>query len=342
MRRNKAFAFGFLFFSISIIFFVHFVLVGATITADRFSYVPSIGLSFIVACFFERFSAGVFFRTTDKALVFVSGILIIAMLGLVAHRRCRVWTDSITLWDDVIAKEPNSTYAAFLGNEHIGCALMQIGQPEAAMTHFLKAMEYNPRDARAHYNLGNALMQVGRPADAVAEYRKALRIDSGYAFAHYNLAVALRQLGLTDEAIAEYRKALSIDPSDALAHNNLADALLQRGLTDEAVAEYRKALDLDHQYFDAYCNLGIALMRERRAADAVACFQNALNVAPADLTTLNHLCNFFLKIGKTDLAVGAAGKALALAKSTGRENLAREIAGNMEEMKKGEATQSKN
>jgi tetratricopeptide (TPR) repeat protein len=333
-RRNKAFVFGFLFFSITIIFLVHFVPVGATITADRFSYIPFIGLSFIVAFCFENLVSGGYLRSASKALFIVPGILIIAILGFAAHQRCRVWKDSVTLWRDVLDKNPNNPYVVFISNEHSGTALIQIGQTEEAISHFLKALEINPRDAKAHYNLGNALMQERRTAEAVAEYRKALNIDPDYAMAHHNLAVALQQLGRIDEAVVEYRKALSINPYDALAHFNLADALLRHGLTDDAIFHYRKAVDLDPWYFDAYCNLGVALMQMHRTADAVVCFQNALNAAPADLTTLSNLCVTFMKIERADLAIIAAEKAMSLAKSTGRKALAQEIAGKIEELRR--------
>jgi Flp pilus assembly protein TadD len=324
-RKNRVFLFGFLFFSIAVLFLVHVVPVGATITADRFTYLPYLGLSFIIASAVESVMTGVRSQGALEGILVTTVILALATLGMAAYQRCKVWNNSITLWSDVLDKYPRNPYSAFIGNEYCGSALMQAGRTGEALTHLRMAAAINPVDPKARYNLGNALMQVQKTTEAVVEYRMATELDSGYALAHHNLAVALRQLGRSDEAVAEFRKALGIDPLDPLAHSNLADALMQLGRTEEAIAEYRKALDLDPGNFNLYCNLGMAFMQEHNAAETADCFQQALNVAPADLGVLSNLCATFMKIGRPDLAVTTAEQAMALARSMGDEALAREI-----------------
>ena len=121
-RRSKAFVFGFGFFLINVIFILHFIPVGATVTADRFSYCAYIGLSFIIAYCFKTIVSGLpstgngktggYLHIVSKTLVIVPGILIIAVLGFAAHERCRVWKNSVTLWTDVLASAPDRSQAA--------------------------------------------------------------------------------------------------------------------------------------------------------------------------------------------------------------------------------------
>jgi len=324
-RRSRTVIFGFFFFLITVFFILHVIPVGATVTADRFTYIPYIGLSFVIAWYFAFLLKRASKNVIGSGLLLSVGIVVIALASCAAHERCKVWNNSITLWSDVLDKYPRNPYSAFIGNEYCGSALMQAGRTGEALTHLRMAAAINPVDPKARYNLGNALMQVQKTTEAVVEYRMATELDSGYALAHHNLAVALRQLGRSDEAVAEFRKALGIDPLDPLAHSNLADALMQLGRTEEAIAEYRKALDLDPGNFNLYCNLGMAFMQEHNAAETADCFQQALNVAPADLGVLSNLCATFMKIGRPDLAVTTAEQAMALARSMGDEALAREI-----------------
>ena len=144
-----------------------------------------------------------------------------------------------------------------------------------------------------------------------------------------------------DEAIAEYRNVLSVDSSNTIARNNLAGMLMQHGRYDEAVAQYRRALELDPRCIEARLNLGRVFLKSGQAGDADACFNRAVEVNSSDLDSLHRLCEVFVQIGKLGYAIKAASQAMILAKSTGQEELAREIAGNIEEMKREDALQSK-
>jgi tetratricopeptide (TPR) repeat protein len=332
-RHYRAVVFGYLFFLVSIIFIVHFIPVGSTITADRFSYVAYIGLSVIAAagCEFLLSHMPLKGRTAFAA---AAGILVASVLTFASWERCRVWKDSVTLWTDVVGKEQQGAGDAYLGNEHLGAALVRTGRAEEGMSHLLKAVAADPTYAFDHDNLGNALSQLNRLDEAIREYRTALHLNPSYTHAHLDLANALRQLGRSDEAIAEYRATLAIDPGNAMANNNLAGMLHGLGRIDDAVALCRKAVALEPQSMEANFNLGIALMQVKRAVEADSFFRAAVAVAPSDLGTLNRLCQSFMKMGRTDLAVSAAGKAMALAKSTGQDDLAQAIAQNIEDMKR--------
>ncbi len=396
-RRNRALVFGLLFFSITIMFLLHFIPVGATITADRFSYIPYIGLSFIVAVCFENLVSGGYPGRGVKALIFAAGILVVAALAFAAHQRCRVWKNSVTLWSDVIAKEPangepytnlgaalittgkadealqyiqkaislhdslayfnlgvilknagkfNEALAAFQNVTNycsngaqlyamIGSLLLQSGDVDGALVNYRKAVRVYPDSVELLNGLGYALLHAGQYGEAAAECRSALSKNVGNAITRLNLADALRQLGRTDDAIAEYRSALNIDSSNTIARNNLAGMLRQLGRTDDAVAEYRRALESDPRSIEARLNLGRVLLKSGKPGDADACFNEAVEVNSSDLDSLHHLCEVFMQIRQPEYAIKAANQALMVAKASGLEAVAREIAGNIEEMRRG-------
>ena len=113
----------------------------------------------------------------------------------------------------------------------------------------------------------------GQWEEAIACYQKAIELDPKLAKAHYNLGLALADKGQLDEAIASYKKALAIDPKHAMAHYDLGIALVRTAQVDEAIVWYKKAIALDPKYAEAHCNLGQAFRTQGRFAEALAAVQ---------------------------------------------------------------------
>jgi len=222
------------------------VLIGS-IMAERFLYLPSVGLAgFVVAALYALGRRLPFQRIASARAAWAA--LGIACLALAARTYARNfdWLDDLSLWTS--------------------------------------AVDVCPGSAKTHYTLGNALAQLpGRMPDAIAEYQAALRIDPNYAVAHYNLGNALAQLpGRMPDAIAEYRAALRIDPGYAQARANLGLALVSSGAPlQEAVAEYQAALRINPDLAEAHFNLGTALAQlPGRLPDAIAQYEAALRIRP--------------------------------------------------------------
>ena len=167
--------------------------------------------------------------------------------------------------------------------------MLQKGQADEAITHYQKALQINPDNAEAHYNLGNVLLKKGSVDEAITHYQKALQINPDYAEAHNNLGNALLQKGSVDEAIAHYQKALQINPDYAEAHYNLGNALLQKGRVDEAITHYQKALQIKPGNAKAHYNFGNALLQKGRVDAAIAQYQQALQIKPDSPGFLNNL-----------------------------------------------------
>jgi tetratricopeptide (TPR) repeat protein len=250
------------------------VQAGSQVMADRFLYLPQIGLCMALVWGTAHIAGSRCYRRWLFAAV---SALVVAGFMACAWQQTSYWQNGETLWTHTLACTSQNSIA----HNGLGTALTHRGQVDEAIIHFRKALEIEPTYVEAHYNLGLALVGRGHVDEAMAHFRKALEIKPGLAEAHGNLGYALANRGQVDEAIAHYRKALEIKPDDVRAHNNLGIALAGRGAVDEAIAHFRKALEIEPDFMQAHINLGDALAGRGRLAEALAHYQKALGLASA-------------------------------------------------------------
>ncbi len=237
--------------------------------ADRFTYLPQIGLTIALVWIAGDACRGARrFRPIWAAAA--TGALLILVVS--AWRQTGYWHDSEALWTHTLACGPQYATA----HSNLGLALAGGGRIDEAIAHFQKALEIEPDDAETHNNLGVILARRGRIDEAIAHCQKALEIKPDNADAQNNLGIALAGCGRADEAIAHYQKALEIEPDSAEAHNNLAAVLVGRGRIDGAIEHYRKALELKPDYAEAHLNLGLALAQRGRIDEAIDHYRRAL------------------------------------------------------------------
>jgi tetratricopeptide (TPR) repeat protein len=272
-RGRQWLAVGWLWYLGTLLPTIGLVQVGLQVMADRFLYLPQIGLCIALAWGAAHLAGSWPYRRWPLAPV---AALLVAGLMACAWQQTSHWRNSETLWVRTLActaRNPNAHY-------NLGVALAGRGQIDKAIAHFRKVLEINPNDVDARNNLGLALAGRGRTDEAIAHYRKVLEIKPDYELAHYNLGVTLAGRGQIDEAIAHYRKALEINPDDAKVHNNLGAVLAGRGRIDEAIAHYRKALEIKPDYAGAHYNLGLVLAGRGRIDEAIAHYRKALEIKP--------------------------------------------------------------
>ena len=295
-RRRPCFLTGWLWYLIMLAPVIGIVQVGAQARADRYTYLPQIGLYLLLTWAAADLCAG----WRHRRVVLGGGSMIILMaLIFCARAQTAYWRNSESLWTHTLA----CTSDNFIGHNNLGIALLKTGNVDEAMVHYQKALEINPDFAEAHNNLGNFLFQKGSVDEAMVHYQKALEINPDYAEAHYNLGYALLKMGNVDEAIAHLQKALQINPDYAEAHNNLGVILLQKGNVDEAITHYQKALQINPDYAEAHNNLGYALIQKGSVDEATAHFQKALQIKPDFAEAHKNLSNALLQKGRVDEAI---------------------------------------
>jgi protein O-mannosyl-transferase len=236
-RSSPYLMIGWLWFLGMLVPVIGFVQVGEQSRADRYTYLPQIGLCLLATWgtleLFAQWRRG-------RQVLAVMALVIITGLTTLSHLQASYWQNSETLWHHSLAVTSDNHIA----ENNLGNELMKKGQLDEAVVHLRKALAIFADYPEAHNNLGYALANKGNWAESITSYRAAVRIRPNYPKAHNNLAISLAELGKTDEALAEFREALRIDRDYQEAHCNLAIVLLRLGRRDEAVAHLREALRL--------------------------------------------------------------------------------------------------
>ena len=271
------------------------VKVGAQSIADRYMYIPSIGLFIIVAWGVAELTAG----WTRRALpLAVAAAAVLATCAMVTGRQLLYWMDTESLFRHTLAVTRNN----YLACNNLGFYLAQQGQREAAKSYYRSAIEIAPNYVGARNNLGATLVQEKKYEEAITTLQDALQVNPKAADAESNLGAALYCLGKTAEAIEHLTNAIQINPDYALAHYNLGNALLQQDKLAEAAAEFRLTVKLNPRYAEAHNNLALALAKQNKLDEAVAEFRRALAVQPGLAPAHYGLGEVMVDQGKLDEA----------------------------------------
>lgn len=277
-RAYPYLAVGWLWYLGTLVPVIGLVQVGAQARADRYMYVPMVGLSIMLA-----WGATDVVRRWPRAKTAVLAVSAAGCSSCFALTAVQVrhWRDSESLFRHALAVTDRN----YVAQHNLGVALAAMpGRLPEAIPHLEVALRIEPDSARAHTDLGNALANTpGRLEDAVAEYRTALRIAPDSAITHNDLGnTLLRTPGHGTEAIEQYQTALQLKPDYAEAHNNLGTALAGiPGRLQEAISEYEAALRIDPGYAEARTNLDAALANDpKRLPETIAHDQAALRAEP--------------------------------------------------------------
>jgi tetratricopeptide (TPR) repeat protein len=283
-------AVGWLWYLIALTPTIGLVQVGLQSMADRFLYLPQIGI-----CIAVVWSAAEFLtvhtdepgsaRATVGAIACVAAALVLALLGVAAWRQASYWKDSEALWNRALTCSPRNPFAL----ASLGAALRTHGDADAAIARCRAALEIDPHLIEAHYNLGLALSSRGENAAAIDQFRAALKSKPDFAQAHFNLASALSATGDSDAAIAEYRQAVKLMPDYAEAHNNLGALLARRRDIDAAVGEFEQALTLEPGDARIHYNFGNSLAGAGRLDEAIRQYEEALRIQPDHVSARHNL-----------------------------------------------------
>jgi Tfp pilus assembly protein PilF len=264
-------------------FFIHLVIessvIGLEIIFEHRLYLPMVGFTMMTAyLFFHLLSA-------HRTLVFILSSAIIVSLGTATYLRNKVWQNSITLWYDVVSKNPQSFRAQY----NLGSNLTRQGNLKEAIDHLSEALRLKPDYTEAHNNLGMAFFQQGNLDQAENHFSTALRIQPGNSAVHYNLGLIMEQKGYLQSAVDNYLKALSIKPDVAEELNNLGVVLQRQEKIKEAIGRYLEAIKLKPDYAEAHNNLGIALTGQGRFKEASNHFSEVLRLQPDYAEVFNNL-----------------------------------------------------
>lgn len=303
-RTRRYLTVGWLWYVVTLIPVIGFVQVGWQAMADRYTYVPLIGLFVIAAWGIPDLAARI--RFLKPGYLVLPAIVVVLTLAVLASLQVRHWRNSVTLFSSALAQSDGS----YIVYSNLGTALLEAGEVETAVGYLQNALEIQPNRAEAHNNLGSALGMYGRHNDAVAHLKQALRLKPDYADAHNNLGLALEDLGQTDEAVTHFEKAIRLNPNSPAARNSLGAALGRQGRFVEAIEQYEQALRMKPDYPEAHTNLGIALSALGDLEGAIQHYKFALRNRPLYVEAHTNLGNALARQGLYDEAISHYKSAL--------------------------------
>jgi tetratricopeptide (TPR) repeat protein len=278
---------------------------GSQSMADRFMYVPSVGLFIALAWglgqMLER-------CRLPRAVVGLATALVLVALALRSRDQLSYWHDTEALFLHTI-KVTTGNYVAY---DCVGSALVRKGKCDDALPFLSESVRLQPRYPEGQYDLGTALMNKGRLEEATRHLAAAVRNKPGFADAHINLGKALLQQDKLDQALVHLREAVRLTPDDPEAHYNLGTVLLMQAKPDEAIACFSQALRLKPDYSEAHSNLGIALMREGKLGEGAAHLSAALRLNPANPDAHDNLGLALLELKQPREAADQFAEALRI------------------------------
>ena len=277
MVRTKPYlAVGWLWYIGTLVPVIGLVQVGSQGMADRYTYVPLIGIFVIIAWGVPDFMPKWRYRRIGFTVTIAA---IIAIIMITTRLQIRYWSNSVTLFEHALeVTGDNGIVHAKLGE-----AFEEQGKIDAAVRHYREALLINPDFVEPLLNLGVALKEKGELNEAINCFSKVLRTNSNHADAHYELGDTLKRKGDFAGATKHYLEAIRIKPDRAKTYNNLGVVLVLQNKGKEAIIRFYEALRIDPAYAGAYYNLGKVFARQGKTESAILHFQKALQKNP-DMT----------------------------------------------------------
>ena len=276
LARKFPFGFtGWFWFVGTLVPVIGLVQVGIQSMADRYTYVPLIGVFTVLVWGLGAVCAS---RRVPGPVIIILAMTVLVACAFRTRDQLRYWQNDETLFRHTLAVTKNN----YLAYNNLGTWLSKKGQIAEAMDCFHKSLQIKPDDSDVLYNLGNAFAKLGNWDEAINNYKRALQIIPNQPDILDNLGFAFAAKKQFADAIACFEAALKLNPDSADAHNNLATVLFIQKRYDEAIRHFREALRITPDNPQIYGNLGDALVKQGQTAEAVRCYQEALRLNPGN------------------------------------------------------------
>jgi tetratricopeptide (TPR) repeat protein len=304
-RNQKYLLVGWFWFVGTLVPVIGLVQVGSQAYADRYTYIPYIGLFIIIAWGLPEFLSK---WPQRKIILGLLIVIVLTTLGLCAHQQVSHWKNGISLFTHAL-KVTQDNYVAY---NNLGAVYSRLGRHQDAIEAYKQAIRIKPTLVEAYYNVGAAYAKLGRWQDAIEPYRQAIRIKPDYVEAHNNLGAAYDKLDRWQEAIEAFSQARKIKPDDVEAHYNLGIAYGKLDRWQEAIEAYKQAVKIKPDYAEAYNNLGVACGRFNRYQDAIEAFKQAIRIKPDYAEAYYDLGFAYGTLGRYQDAIDALKQAIRI------------------------------
>jgi protein O-mannosyl-transferase len=270
-RRERAVLVGWLWFLGTLVPVIGLVQVGRQSMADRYTYIPHIGL-FIAIVWGVAGVAGVAASIRNVAMQRAAGVVagvVVVALAMRTVDQLGYWKNSETLFTHALAV----THHNHIAHANLAFALGNRGDVAGAVEHYRRAIEIAPREPQPYYNIGQLYLVAGDFERAREWLERAVALDPNYADAHGNLAKAFASMGRPEDAIREFREVVRLRPTNDVAHYDLAVELAKHGEVEEALTHFAEAARLNPDSPQVFYSQSLALSQAGRAAEADSAYK---------------------------------------------------------------------
>lgn len=275
LRARRYLVVGWLWFLGTMVPVIGLIQVGDQAMADRYAYIPLIGIFVMIAWGAAEFAG----TQRNRVMVLATAaVLAVAGLGVATHQQLGYWASSYDLWSHTLAV----TQRNFIAEDNLGGALVLEGKVDDAYPHFQAAAEINPHDPMSHFNVGAYLQEHNRLHEAVEQYETTIRLTTDrplLASTYANLGTAYRTLGDYVKAEESYSQALQLNPGQFNAYLGRGVLLEKQGKLEDAIASYQRSIELVPTD-QGYLRMAHALQAAGRTQEALAAYQEALKINP--------------------------------------------------------------
>ncbi len=305
IRRYPYVTMGWLWYVGTLVPVIGIIQVGNQSMADRYTYIPLIGIFVILAWGIPELLRN---WPPRKLAIAITGSTVVTLAAVSTWFQVKHWQDSFALYEHALEVTTNND----LAHNNLGAALFNKGKYDEAVEHYKEALKLTPLNADALNNLGLTLAKQKNFDEALANFNEALRAKPNFAQAHANLGVALTELGRYDEAIQHNREALRLKPDYIDAYNNLGSIYGKLGRTAEAIDLYTTAARLLPNNADAYSSIAFLLASQGKYAEAIPPLTEAVRITPENADRQTNLGNLLLMQGRIDEALTHLREAVRL------------------------------
>ena len=284
---------------------IGFVQVGSQAYADRYTYIPYIGLFIMLAWGLPQLLSKLPYR---KIVLGSSMVIVLTALGICAHRQTSYWKNSLALFSHAIEVTQNN----YMAYNNRGNAYGRSGRYSEAIDDYKQAIRINPAYANARYNFGVVYEKLDRPNEAIDAYEQAIRIKPDYADAYLALGNAYGKLGRYQDSVEACKQAIRIRPDYVEAYNNLGFAYGSLGLYQQEIDACRQAVKIQPDYAQAYNNIGVAYGSLGDYQQEIDACRQAVKIQPDYAQAYNNIGAACYKLGRYADAIEAYSQAVKI------------------------------
>lgn len=306
-HREIGFAFSFYFLSVFMV--LQLFLVGSAIIAERYTYVPYIGLSLLICWLLQSW----FNQRIRTAYVLLSIAGFLCMIKTFQHSKS--WTTTAALWDNAIKSYPGAK--AYTNRAYV---YQKDGKWAKAIELYTKSLQYNVIDAEVYYNMGVAHFNLNQDSLAIQSYSTALQYRKDYPDAYNGRGSVYAKLGQKEKAYADFNKSIELDSSYSLAYKNRASAYFLENKYMEAIADYKRYIDYNDQDAEGWSNLCVVYLNKGDNQEAIKICEQAIQRDPKFAKAYTNIGAAYINLNDFGKAIEYLNKSFQL-DSLSEENL---------------------